>query len=223
MKCGKCGEPIEEGMEVCPGCGEASGQALEDKSKVDEFKVLYNIEDFDEYEENMIDEDNRHRRRLIIGCALAGIAFLIVLVCFVVKAMNIYTADGLEKDGLLIYEEENNSADEGAEPSVEASNSSVPAETSNNSEDLSELKEKVKRICSNYNNGQTPYEGELIGVVNDSNNIMVTYLIPAVVSVEERDDVKELENVFKKLFKDKLKDYVQGELTVDVNIKVSYR
>lgn len=223
--CENCGKMLSDEEEFCPDCG---GQSFQDVSETieDDFNVLYDIDDFDVFEEGKHEAERKrklfHRIVLviIIGAVLAFISVRIV--------QNINKPEPEENTEYVTEhetsEDESNKEnipvdnDENSEPRVIEGGNGIEGENN-----IDDLKGEVKNICSNYNNRRTPYDGQLIGVVNDGTTVTATYIIPDALMFEEREGVAEVEEEIKKKFADELGGKFPQEIKVNVKIKVSYR
>ncbi len=221
VECEKCGKPIDEGMKYCPEC-EAKEAVIPLK---DEFNVLYDIDRFDVFEEDKFQakKKRKKKKKRLMGLYIT-LAVLIVSFVEIKWAINksasydeLVAEDKpvVQQAQELVNPEEKEETEE-----VISVDDEVPADGGN---DIGELKETVMKFCNRYNNRQTLYEGELIATVPNRKTISATYHIPKVISVEERDAVKELEEDIKEAFLNETKDDFPEEITVNVKIMVSYR
>ena len=213
VECKKCGKPIEEGMEYCPACEQG-------KPLTDEFNVLYDIDGFDVFEEDKFEAKQKRKKRMICICITAAV--LIVALVGIKWAMNKSASydEKLLKDKTVVEQVQESEKEEDVEEEVIPVVEDEPVEGGN---DINKLKEQVMKFCNRYNNGQTLYEGELIATVPNRKTISATYHIPKVLSVEERDAVKEYEEELKNVITEEMKDNFPEEITVNVKMIVSYR
>ena len=223
MECKKCGKPIEKGLEYCEVCESELNQDLSEGALSDEFNVLYDIDGFDVLEEDKFEAKQKQKKFIICVCIV-----VVVLVCAFVginwarNVSNRYDESTVESGSAstAVSTPETSEKEEDVpvvenEPLEDLS----PAEGGN---DIVELREQVKKICNRYNHSDTPYEGELIGVVDNRITVSATYLVPNAISISERDHVIEAEEEIKKMFAEELKDFPE-EIKVNIKMRVTYR
>ncbi len=217
-KCKNCGKPIEEGKEYCPVC--ERGTPLTEK-----FNVLHDIDRFDVFEENKFEaKQKRKKRKKRLICICITVAVLIVALVGIKWAMNksaSYDETVLESAHVAHTAQETEKPAENKP--AEEETIVVEEESVEGGNDINKLKERVMKFCNRYNNGQSLYEGDLIATVPNRKTISATYHIPKVLSVEERDAVKEYEEELKNVILEEMKDDFPEEITVNVKTIVSYR